>query len=172
MKTYKNDGGKYLLPLKMQPFTPFVIFEKSYTYFILGGLLSVLFLFAIKQGFANITSTDILICVLILLVLISAYIIIASSSYIIIDEKRLEHKNLFKKTTIYWNDIYNLKINIQENFTGMTRGIKHTSSKTIEITFDDADKKQLTHFIECFHKSGISAEVLGNTIQFIYNKAH
>ncbi len=169
MKTYKNDGEKYLMPLKMQLFTPFVIFEKSYFYFILCGLLSVLFLFCIRQGFANITPTDILICVLILLALIFAYVIVASSSYIVIDGEKLEHKNFFKKTTIYWNDIHNLNINSQEIFTGMTRGIKHTSGKTIEITFDDADKKQLTHCIECFNKSGISAEMLGNTIQCAYN---
>ncbi len=172
MKTYKNDGEKYLLPLKMKLFTPFVIFEKSYLYFILGGLLSVLFLFAIKQGFANITSTDIIICILILLLLISAYIIIASSSYIIVDEEKLEHKNFFKKTTIYWNDIYNLNINIQENFTGMTRGIKHTSGKTIEITFDDVDKKQRTHFIECFRRSDINAEMLKSTIQYTHKNSH
>lgn len=172
MRSYEHNDDKYLLPLKMKLFPPFVVFEKSYFYFILGGLLSVLFLFAIKQGFANITSTDILICILILLVLISAYIIIASSSYIIINEEKLEHKNFFKKTTIYWNDICNLNINIQENFTGMTRGIKHTSGKTIEITFDDAGKKQRTHFIECFHKSGINAEMLKNTIQYTYNNSH
>ena len=172
MRNYEHDDDKYLLPLKMKLFPPFVIFEKSYFYFILGGLLSVLFLFAIKQGFANITSTDVLICLLVLLLLITVYIIIASSSYIIIDEEKLEHKNFFKKTTIYWNDIYNLNINIQENFTGMTRGIKHTSGKTIEITFDDADKKQRTHFIDCFRRSGINAEMLKNTIQYTYNNSH
>lgn len=172
MRNYEHDDDKYLLPLKMKLFPPFVVFEKSYFYFILSGLLSVLFLFCIRQGFSNITSTDILICALVLSVLIFTYIIIASSSYIIIDEEKLEHKNFFKKTTIYWNEVYHLNINVQEIFTGMTRGIKHTSGKIIEITFDDADKKQHTHFIECFNKSGINAEMLGNTIQCAYNKSH
>ena len=92
MRNHEHDNDKYLLPLKMQLFTPFVIFEKSYTYLIFAGLISVLFLFCIKQGFSNITSTDISICVLILLVSISAYIIIASSSYLIIDEEKFQHK--------------------------------------------------------------------------------
>ena len=39
-------------------------------------------------------------------------------------------------------------------------------SEDIEITFDDADKKQRTHFIECFRRSGINAEMLENTIQY------
>ncbi len=172
MKRYENDGEKYLLPLKMRLLSPYVVFEKSYVYFFLGGLLSVLFLFSIRQGFANISSTDILICVLILLALIFAYVIVASSSYIIIDDEKIEHKNFFKTTTIYWNNIYNLSINIDENFTGMTRGIKHTSGKIIEITFDDTENNQITHCIECFNKSGISAEMLGNTIQGAYNKSH
>ena len=172
MKTYKNDGKKYLLPLKIKLLTPYVIFEKSFLYFFLGGLLSILFLFSVRQGFANITSTDILICVLVLLALIFTYGIIASSSYIIIDEEKLEHKNLLKKTTIYWNDVCTLNIDIQENFTGMTRGIKHTSGKTIEITFNDAENNKHTHFIDCFHKSGINTEMLENTIQCTYNKTH
>ena len=61
---------------------------------------------------------------------------------------------------------------MQDIHAGMIRGIKQTSGKIIEISFDNAENKQNTHFIECFRGSGIDAEMLKNTIQYTYNKTH
>ncbi len=172
MRNYENDGSKYLLPAKIKLFTPVVIIEKLFLFAILDALIAVLSLFAIRQGFENITQSDIVVCVFLFLIFAIIFIVVSHSAQILIDDEKIQHKSLGGMKTIYWSEIDELQVNIQDIYSGMTRGIKHSEGKSIELEFYKTNNKQSKYYISCFRGSNINADMLKNSIWYAYNKYH
>ena len=172
MREYANDGNKYLLPAKIKLFTPIVIFEKLIIFAVLGSLIAILSLLIVRQGFENITQIDILICVLLFLIFTIVFIAVSHSSHILIDDEKIQHKSLGGTKTIYWSEIDDLQINIQDVYSGMTRGIRHSEGKSIELKFYKMNNKQSKYYISCFRGAHINPDMLKNSIRYAYSKYH
>ncbi|MBO5944251.1 MAG: hypothetical protein J6Q50_03015 [Clostridia bacterium] len=170
MREYANDGNKYLLPVKIKLFTPIVILEKLFVFAMLGGFIAVLALFVIRQGFNNITNKDILVCVGVFLIFAIIFIIGSHSAHILVDDEKLQHKSIGGTKTIYWSEIDELQISIQDIYSGMTRGIKHSQGKSIELEFYKMNNKQSKYFISCFKGTNINPDMLKNSILYTYGK--
>lgn len=170
MREYANDGNKYLLPVKIKLFTPIVILEKLFVFAMLSGFIAVLALFVIRQGFNNITHKDILVCVGVFLIFAIIFIIGSHSAHILVDDEKLQHKSIGGTKTIYWSEIDELQVKVEDIYSGMTRGVRHSQGKNIELEFYKINNKQSKHFISCFKGSNINPEMLKSSILYAYNK--
>ena len=87
-----------------------------------------------------------------------------------VDDEKFQHKSIGGTKTIYWSEIDELQISIQDIYSGMTRGIKHSQGKSIELEFNKVNNKQSKYFISCFKGTNINPDMLKNSILYTYGK--
>lgn len=168
MKSYENDGEKYLLPLEICTVNNFGRFFLLVT----GVAWTIPLILLIKFGDPKSDIDGIIFTSIIALlgIIFIALPLICGKSYLIIDTEKIQIKNNLKERNYYWSDMNNMQLNIHD--THKTVGLFWMYFTTNYFLHYSLKSGKLAKVRFSLHRKRIDKQMLENTIWYLYNRYH